>query len=117
MKYKTFKTFVCEELDDNPNPKSGPLEVDLTRDNTSSGLKTKPSKKAIIISLAKGIASGGKDHRNIIKRLMDAGVDGSDVMDGNREVESRVNDPSHTNYKDRTIEKISQLIRKKRNDQ
>ena len=117
MKYKSFKTFVCEELDDNPNPKSGPLEVDLTRDNTSSGLKTKPSKKAIIISLAKGIVSGGKDQRNIIKRLMDAGAGGSDVIDGNAEVERRVNDPSHTNYKDRTIEKISQLIRKKRNDQ
>ena len=117
MKYQTFKTFVCEELDDNPNPKSGPLEVDLTRDNTSIGLKTNPSKKAIMISLAKGIASGGRDQRNIIKRLMDAGVGGSDIINGNAEVENRVNDPSHTDYKDSAIARITQLIRNKRNDQ
>jgi len=113
---KSFKQFIVE-VDDNPNPKSGSLEADITKDNKSAGLQTDPSKKAALLAVAKGMLAGGRGHVDIIKRLMSAGSKGSDIIDANAEVERRVNDPSHTNYKDKHIEDIAKQIRDKRNEQ
>ena len=110
---KSFKKFIVE-VDDNPNPKSGSLEADITKDNKSAGLQTDPSKRAVLLAVAKGMLAGGKGHVDTIRRLMSAGSSGSDIIDANAEVGSRVNDPSHTNYKDSHIANIARKIRDKR---
>lgn len=112
---KSFKQFIVE-VDDNPNPKSGSLEANITKDNKSAGLQTDPSKKAALLAVAKGMLAGGKSHVDILKRLMSAGSKGSDIVDYTGEVERRVNDPSHTNYTDSHIKDIAKQIRDKRND-
>ncbi len=103
MKYKSFKTFVSEELDDNPNPKSGSLEVDRTKLNTGS-MKIDPNKhvalRRIAIAMIKDKFSDNtdlrdSDHHRTMKSLIDAGVKPKELISLNADAKRELNVPAN----------------------
>ena len=81
---KSFRKFISEQADDNPNPQSGGLEADPTK-RGSGTLKIDPDHHAAIIQLGQAIIKSrqgeGKDPvRDAMKRLEAAGIKGEKLL-------------------------------------
>lgn len=100
MKYERFKNFICEQTDKNPKYKSGSLEADITRNNTSGPLSVDPNRNVILQRIARAMVADkskisdqlkGKSHHATIKSLIAAGVKPSVIIDANADANRQLN--------------------------
>ena len=96
---KSFHKFVAEQVDNDPNPRSGSLRADITKPGESGTLKIDPTHRATLLRLARAIIRdrNTENSNELITTMKSAEKAGVRDLGGKRaETERRLRDnPLH----------------------